>query len=489
MPENFFSRAKLFLLENQSAGQTIAKNTFWLTVSEAVGRLLRVAIVIYAARVLGAAGWGTFSYLTSFAAVLTIFSDIGVSSVIIREISKRPEERQAYFSTAFVLKLALAALSFLFIVFATPLFTNIPISQALVISIGLLFVFDSFRRFGTALFRADEKMEREALVNVITQVLIVAVGFAALAVFATPESLGFAYMAGAGAGLLATGFFLRSEVRQLLRGFTKTLIAPIVKAAWPLSIAAVFGALLVNIDTVMIGWFKEAAHVGYYAAAQQPIALLYILPTLVVGGFFPALAKLAGEKEKFREVLERGMALILLAAFPIAFGIILTADQIIELVYGAEYLPGAGSLRILALTLLTAFPASLLIHSTLAYNKQKTLVPLWIAGIALNIGLNALLIPGMGIAGAAWASFIAQVIVNTLIWRGMRRVNFFSVKGKVAPVALATLMMAVAVILLELIELPFVIVAAGGIAAYFGSLRVSGERPVRELKEGLKSIE
>ena len=78
------SRIKEFLFENQNTRQTIAKNTFWLSFGEITGRLLRLGIVIYAARILGAAGWGVFSYLTSLAAVFTIFTDVGLGAVLIR---------------------------------------------------------------------------------------------------------------------------------------------------------------------------------------------------------------------------------------------------------------------------------------------------------------------------------------------------------------------------------------------------------------------
>ena len=78
----------------------------------------------------------------------------------------------------------------------------------------------------------------------------------------------------------------------------------------------------------MVGWFREAEHVGFYSAAQKPIALLYILPSLIVGGFFPALARLAKkDEEKFRQIFERALTMITTIAFPVAFGIILTAEQ------------------------------------------------------------------------------------------------------------------------------------------------------------------
>ncbi|PIY59464.1 flippase, partial [Candidatus Wolfebacteria bacterium CG_4_10_14_0_8_um_filter_37_11] len=47
-------------------------------------RLIRAAIIIYAARVLGAAEYGIFSYVLSFAGFFTIFADLGVSPLMTR---------------------------------------------------------------------------------------------------------------------------------------------------------------------------------------------------------------------------------------------------------------------------------------------------------------------------------------------------------------------------------------------------------------------
>lgn len=481
--DKILPRVKSFLFENRGLEQTIAKNTFWLSLSEFVGRLLRVALIVYAARLLGAAGWGTFAYLTSLAAVFTIFSDIGISSVLVREVSKSPEDESRYFSTAFVIKLVLAGVSFLVLVFVTPFFTGIPISKLLLLLIGFLFIFDSLRRFGTSLFRAKERMEKEALVNIATQLVIVTGGFIALSFAPTPESLAVAYALGAGIGLFIAGYLLRDNIRNLFSAFDKTLIVYIIKTAWPLSLAAIFGMLLVNIDTVMVGWFRDAEQVGFYAAAQKPIALLYILPSLIVGGFFPALARFAKEKtDEFRKVLERALTMIITIAFPIATGIILTANEIVSFVYGDAYITSAGPLRILALTVITAFPIGIIIHAVFAHDKQSKLVPLWGAGAVLNIALNLYLIPRQGIAGAAWASFLTQIIVNSLIWFKMKKIVSFSVIRKLPNILLATAMMTVAIILVKQLDAHIIIVAAVGALVYSASLVFSGENPLRHMR-------
>lgn len=485
--KGWWRETKTLLLTNRGVRQTITKNTFWLSFGEIAGRVLRLFIVVYAARVLGPAGWGAFSYLTSLAAVLTVFSDVGLSSVVIREATKRPEMKEKYFSTAFSFKFVLTALSFLVIVFIAPLVTKIPVSMNLVYLVGGLAVFDSLRRFGSSLFRAAERMELEALVNIITQVVIVAAGFAALIIVASPESLAAAYAIGAAAGLLVTIYLLWAEVKNLFSSFQKNLLRPILSAAWPLSLAAIFGVLIVNIDTVIIGWFRSAEEVGFYAAAQKPIAFLYLLPALITGAFFPVLARLAKKDNKrFRTVLEKGLGLVLLLAIPTAIGIVLTADEIVKLFFGSGFAPSAGPLKILALTLLAVFPVGMIINAIFAYNKQGELVPLWSLGLLINVGLGLLFIPPWGIMGAAWAVFITQLIVNTSIWRKMKRINNFSVVRETRFVLVATFMMGVVIILARELGLPFLLVVPLAIATYFGSLVWSGENILKRLRESLK---
>ncbi|MBI3088703.1 MAG: flippase [Candidatus Colwellbacteria bacterium] len=481
-------RLKAFLLENQNLNQTVTKNTFWLSFGEIAGRILRFFIIIYAARVLGRDGFGIFSYLTSLAAILTVFSDIGLSSVVIREVTKQPQRKDNYFATAFSIKLILTVLGFLIIIFIAPHVTKLEISRTLIYLIGLLFIFDSLRRFGSSLFRAVERMELEAFVNIITQAIIVLIGFAALLMVASVESLAAAYAAGDGAGLIVTAYILRRDVKNIFSSFEKKLLKPIIHAAWPLSLAATFGVLIVNLDTVIIGWFRSAAEVGDYAAAQKPIAFLYLLPALVTGAFFPVLARLADKDNKrFRHVLEKGLGLVFLFAIPITIGIILTAPDIINLFYGSKYAAAAAPLRILALTLLAVFPVGMIINAVFAYNRQSELVPLWSLGLLIDIGLSILLIPRWGIVGAAWAVFITQLIINTLIWRKMKKINDFSVAKELRFILLASFMMSVAIILSRLVGLPFLLVVPIAIITYFGSLLSSGENIVVRIRETIRN--
>src|SRR3989338_5881549 len=114
------------LFENQSLGQKIVKNTFWLFSGQILGRLIRAAIVIYAARILGPASWGAFSYAMSLTAFMLIFSDVGVSAIVTKEVARNPSFGEKYFSTALGIKLALLMVGMAILIFAAPYLTKIP---------------------------------------------------------------------------------------------------------------------------------------------------------------------------------------------------------------------------------------------------------------------------------------------------------------------------------------------------------------------------
>ena len=476
-------RIKRFLFENNSVRQIVLKNTFWLSASEIGGRILRAGIVIYAARVLGAEGLGIFSYAVSLSALFSIFADLGLGSVLIREGAKSAEARKKYFGTAFVIRFWLTVVSAALIFWGAPLMTKIPLSSPLLFFTVLVFIFDSFRGFNTSLFRSAEKMEWETAVNMATQAAVLAAGFLALNSSETPEALAAAYAVGSGVGFAFAVYFARSHMREIWRSFDRSLVRKIVSAAWPFSVAGILGAVMINTDTIMLGWFRGAVEVGYYSAAQKPILLLYIIPSFLAGGFFPAFARFANtDNDRFRSLLEKGLATVFLCALPLTIGLILVAEAGVALLYGAEYAPAVLPLKILSLTLLMTYPMSFIANSIFAYNKQKTLIVYGIIGAASNALLDILLIPNWGMEGSAWATVITQIIGNTFLWLTLKKINNFGVLPQIRKMIFASLVMGLVIIGAQTLALPLLLIIPIGLVSYLATLFALKERLFGDLK-------
>jgi len=437
------NRLKLFLFENQNLKQTVAKNTFWLFFGQVSGRLLRTGLIIYAARVLGPSSWGAFSYVMTLVAFMTIFSDMGMGAIVTRESSKNPESSKKYFSTAFCLKLILLAIGMVLLIFGAKYFTNIPEAKALMPIVALILFFDSLRNFGFVISRAKEKMQLEAMNEIVTNFLITVLGLMFLFLIPTSQSLTIAYLYGVAIGFTAILLTLKDHFYTSLSNFDKHLVKPILRDSLPFAFASFLGAIMINTDLIMIGWMRSAEEVGFYSAAQKPIQVFYTIASLFAVSIFPALTKTLKESlEKGGKILEKAVSMSLLIAIPLSLGGIILGDQIINLLFGSQYLFATLSFQILMLTVLIIFPSVIVSNSILAHEQQKNFVTFSLIGAIGNIIFNILLIPKFGIAGASASTVITQLLSNYFIWHKMQSVNSFSVMPNIKNIILAGILMA-----------------------------------------------
>ncbi len=428
MISNGVKRLKELLFRNRSTRQTITKNIFWLSISQVGSRLIRAIIIIYSARVLGAAEYGVFSYALSLAGFFTVFADLGINQILTRELVREPKKQQYFFSTAFWLKMAVLTLTAVLIIFAAPHFSKIEAAKILIPLVALITIFDGLRDFTLSSFRAAEKMEYEALLTIITNVAITVFGFAAIAVSATAKSLTLSYAFSVAIGFVAGLFILKENFLKIFSHFKKELVKPILTAAFPIVFTALLGVFMLNTDIIMIGWWRTPEEVGYYSAGQRILQILYTLPAILATSMFPILNRFVSRKEKEKEksLMEKTMAMVYGVAAPIFVGGVILATSIIKFIYGKEYLPAVLSFQVLLLTPFLIYPLMLLGNLILAHNEQSKLkLPVFFGAVG-NIALNVLLIPPFGIVGSAIATVIAQFLNVGLTWRAAKKISDFS---------------------------------------------------------------
>ncbi|MEX2054192.1 MAG: flippase, partial [Candidatus Colwellbacteria bacterium] len=362
-------------------------------------------------------------------------------------------------------------LSFLAIIILTPKITTLPLSLTLIYAIGLLTVFDALRVFGNAVFRLEERMQFEAGTNILTQIIILIGGLYALTFHPSPENLALAYMTGSAIGLATIVYLINKYIRDAFRFFRKDLVKKILVAGWPIGFSAIFGGLLVNMDTVMIGWFLNAESVGYYSAAQKPIAFLYLLPAFIIGALLPVMSRYAKSSvDKFRQLMERGLTITLLLALPLVAGLVLNSRRIIEIVYGMEFIDAALPMSVLAITILATFPGSIITHAIFAFDRQKEMVFMWIVGFIINTVLNLVLIPTIGLLGAAIASVVSQFLIIGVFYVKMQKINSFRLFRDTASIMNASLILILVNLIMILVNAPFLLILLTSVTIYFGAL-------------------
>lgn len=423
-------RLKTLFLRNTSPRQTIAKNFAWLSAGEFASRLLRSLIILYAARVLGAEGYGVFSYALGLAGFFTIFSAMGLDNILTRNTAQYPNMRRRYFSTIFLLKSFLMLLTALLVMFVAPFLSQIDSARSILPFAAILVIFDGVRNTVSSFFRGLERMEGEALLSVVTNVGITIIGFIALIFRPTPAALALSYVGGAALGALLGIFLIRQYLFPLFKHFDRRLLAPTFIAAWPLALSVVLSIFLTHIDILMLGFWYDAAVVGIYSAPLRIIQILQILPTLFSVSIFPHLSRLlsSGRNQKtLVSITEHSLTFLFALSVPLSIGGVILARPLMNVLFGMEYVSGSLILQILLLGPLLIFPGIFLPNLIFAYNRHRNLS--WYTGAAAltNVVCNLFLIPAFGGVGSAIATELSQLVFLILTWRLALRCLRFSI--------------------------------------------------------------
>ncbi len=477
-------KIKNFFLKNSNTKQTIIKNTFWLFAGETLGRLIKLGLIVYAARELGTGGWGIFAYALSIASLLMIFSDIGIENLVAREISQKKDNHEVFISAAFLLKSIILTISIALVIFISPYISNITEAGGLFLTIAAIFFFDVIRNMGFAINRVMEKMEREMMIKVIMNFVILGLGIVLISTNPSPLSLAIAYATGSATGALLIISFIRKNIAEFITKTNMEAVKLVLKTALPFAVIALVGSIMANTDIFMLGIWKAPEDIGLYAAAQRFFQFIIIVPSMIASASFPLMARLADKDNvKFKMVLEKTLEIFTMIGVPITFGGLILANQIILLVFGQAYLEAIPVFQILMIMLLVSFPLIVLINSIFVYNEQKKLVLVNILGVFVNVILNFFLIPKFGITGAAVATLASTASITLTMWRKMKKINYFGILPALKTVILPVVVMSLIILILKYFGIGVILNIIISSFIYFWILFLIKKSILTELKE------
>jgi O-antigen/teichoic acid export membrane protein len=273
------------------------------------------------------------------------------------------------------------------------------------------------RGFGTMLPNALVDRIAKAAAQVVAVVVVVAAGGGsgeiALA-WAVPIAL----------GLAAALWWLRQLLEDMeavaptgrRRG---TPAGDVAREFWaftaPRGLTGVFQVTILWVGTLMVGTLMSTADASVYTASTRYLVAGSVVNLAIIQVIAPKLSELlsGGERARAREVYQVATSWLMAMAWPMYLTLALFAPVLLR-VFGHKFTPGASSLAILAVAMIVATGIGpvdivLLMGGRSFWNLFNVIVAL-----VLNIVLSILLIPHIGIAGAAVA-WAASILANNVL--------------------------------------------------------------------------
>lgn len=424
----FLLNPRALLFSNISIRQTVAKNIFWLGFAEAMSRLLRFLLVVYAARILGAAEYGKFGFALSFAMMVGILSDFGLSTIATREVAKDKEEKD-FCDSILSLKFVLSIIT-LFILFAASFFaTNNPLIQKIIFITSFITIFDRFNEILIAFFRAHQKMEYEAFAKIFQALLTVILGFIFLFRLPNAFSLSYAHFGAGLITLLIMAVIYNKKLQPFRFKWDKTIWKGILKNSWPLGVSAIFISMYGggHVDSVIMGRLNQIQAVGYYSAAYK-LALFVLTPYyLIYSSFFPLFSSFWERgRENLFSIFNKYNEMILAFIVPIVIGSVVLADKIINFIYQSAYSSSILAFQILIFSMFLTYLSSAWNTILIISNNQKKYFYVNILGALVNLILDIILIPQYSLYGAAISVVTAYLLMAFALYFYAR--NIFSIR-------------------------------------------------------------
>lgn len=226
------------------------------------------------------------------------------------------------------------------------------------------------------------------------------------ALWAAVGSFGLAFLT---LGIVTHRLFPRAVARQ-----PPPALRTLFGYSLPVALSSMLGAYLIWIDRLMVGFFRSPAELGAYAAAAQLAVLFALLYSAVTMAIAPLLVDLHHRSEKarleslFRVATRWGLWLLT----PLAAVFVAAPSVAVVGIFGDSFAAAALPLVVLTAGQLINIATGPVGQILIMTGNERVWLALSVAAIGVNIVLNVLLLPRMGIVGAAWASATALAVLT-----------------------------------------------------------------------------
>jgi len=426
-----------------------AKNVGLVSIANLISRLKGFILLPILTKALGAELYGTWALISITISLLAPLCTLELGYAIIRFLGPEKDKgkiSKSISSIFMITSLIGIIVSFVLFIFSKPLaiavFGGVSAAFYIQISSSLIFL-AAIDQIIVEYFIAFQQMKRYAAFKILETI-----GEVILTAYLVLSGYG---LFGAIVSLLAVRAF--ASIIGFLWITSQTKISTpsflMVKDYLPFSLPILPTAIcywLINLgDRYVIGFFMSANAVGIYSASYGLGGLLvffyYPLSTVLL----PALTH-SYEDNKIHEVkttLKYSLKFFLMFAIPSFFGLSILSKSILTTLTTSEFVGGSMIVSIIALATVLFNCSSINTNVLNLFKETKKVGLIYGASASINIIMNIILVPIIGIVGAAIATLITFMVHLFVVSKiSFKRVSYdidfkFIMKSTVSSVIMA----------------------------------------------------
>lgn len=433
-------KSLFFNLLNHKGLIRYAKNTSWLLFERVFRIIVGLLVGAWMARYLGPGDFGLYSYTISFVGLFAIFATLGLDAVLVKELVNKRNKANELITTGLFLRILASALVVISIFFISNNYLVNESGKKLILIASASIIFQSFNII-------DLYLQSKVLAKYTAYINSGAVFLSSLIkVFLIVLSLPleyFVYLLILDALIIALGyiyifFFVSVSDSNVfnLSNLNFRLSISILKKSWPIFLSTIFVTIYTKIDQIMIMQFLGSDYVGQYAVALKFSESWYFIPSAIATSLFPAIISAKEVSEKlYLKRLKRLYGLMIYTSTCIALFITIFGDFFINILFGKQYLGAINLLVIHIWAGISVFIGNVSTRWMINEGFQAYAAIYAFIGASTNVALNYVLLPKIGVEGAAIATLISYFLANffcLLIFKKTRPA-FFQIAASIYP--------------------------------------------------------
>lgn len=430
----------------------------------------------YVCRVIEADGIGQINFFQSIISYISLFTCLGIPMYAIREIARDRSDVVQMNRTAMEILLLHSMLTLVGYAIVAILCLTVPQIQVNI----PLFLILSLTIFFTAIgcewfYQGIEDFKYITIRGLIIKTISVVLLFIFVKSKTDLLYYGCYTVFGVLGGNIFNFFRLRKYIHRENIIFSELHIKRHIKPVLKVFSFSVVTSIYLQLNTVLLGFLKNALAVGYFAAATKVMQMLLTMSVCLGSVMMPRASHLIAENKEaeFNRLIQKSYDFTLAIALPMTIGLIFCAPSLITALCGVKFEHSILPSQIIAPIILMVAISNVFGIQVLFPKGKINIVTLCCGiGAVADLILNLCLIPFFSYIGTSIAYLGAEVATTvSMYFIGRKYIPIIYFKKSHLTYALGCIVMALALYGISLLQLPTLTIlllqGCCGVLAYF----------------------